>query len=244
MTFRLMVLCFVAVSPQIARAQQPQPQPQQEDPQLLEARQHFEAGRNAYNAADYAGAIREFKYAEQIRPSPILDYNIGLANEKLGKRRVAVKYYRRYLDGAPQANNRAEVQATIASLEQQIAASNVPPPPEQPGDAPPAYQPPPPGYGGQQPSYGDPYQPGSPAPIPPAQPGTRKSYWWVALVVVGAVAVVAVIVAVAVVYGSPTYYAGANTVRELPPRSEILPAPRITPSDRPATPAMQTLFRF
>src|SRR5947209_3110375 len=62
------------------------------DDAMAQAKQHFETGRNAYNAGDYVTAIREFKAAEQLRPSPILDYNIGLANEKLGKRRVAVKY--------------------------------------------------------------------------------------------------------------------------------------------------------
>src|SRR5690348_3624555 len=72
--------------------------PANDDATMAQAKQHFETGRNAYNAGDYVTAIREFKAAEQLRPSPILDYNIGLANEKLGKRRVAVKYYKRYLE--------------------------------------------------------------------------------------------------------------------------------------------------
>jgi len=83
------------------------PTPASDDATMAQAKQHFETGRNAYNAGDYVTAIREFKAAEQLRPSPILDYNIGLANEKLGKRRVAVKYDKRYLEEQPNASNKA-----------------------------------------------------------------------------------------------------------------------------------------
>ena len=85
-----------------------------DDAAMAQAKTHFETGRNAYNAGDYVTAIREFKAAEQLRPSPILDYNIGLANEKLGKRRVAVKYYKRYLELQPNAANKAEVEGKVA----------------------------------------------------------------------------------------------------------------------------------
>src|SRR4051812_28893535 len=97
--------------PYASRAENPPPQappPQQgavNDEALVQAKQHFEAGRNAYNAGDYQTAIREFKAAEALRPSPILAYNIGLANEKLNKKRVALKYYKRYLEQMPSAPN-------------------------------------------------------------------------------------------------------------------------------------------
>jgi tetratricopeptide (TPR) repeat protein len=188
------------------------------DDALMQAKQHFEAGRNAYNAGDYISAIREFKSAESLRPSPILAYNIGLANEKLGKRRVAVKYYRRYLEQVPNAQNRAEVDGRIAQLEQEIAAqpppplppAGVAPPPtaEQPGDMPPQHepQPPPKGY--------DPYASTAPNNPPPATaPQKKKSYWWVWLIVgIGAAALTATIVALAVVYGntSSVAFTGAD----------------------------------
>src|SRR3954464_4685377 len=92
-----------------AAAAAPSAAPAAGDAAMAQAKQHFETGRNAYNAGDYVTAIREFKEAERLRPSPILDYNIGLANEKLGKRRVAVKYYKRYLEEQPNAANRGEV---------------------------------------------------------------------------------------------------------------------------------------
>src|SRR5262245_10215929 len=92
------------------------------DEALQQAKLHFEAGKNAYNAGDYQTSIREFKAAEMLRPSPILSYNIGLANEKLARPRVAAKYYRRYLEQMPNAPNRAEVEQRLAAAEQQIAA--------------------------------------------------------------------------------------------------------------------------
>ncbi len=194
-----------------ARTGSAQPAPDAADPTLAGAKHHFEAGKVAYNAGDFVNAIREFKAAEQLRPSPILDYNIGLANEKLGKRRVAVKYYRRYLESMPTAPNRKELEGTISTLEAQIAAST----PagqqqpqqqvEQPGDMPPPQQ--------QQPAGYDPYagQGGYVQPYRQPQAAPRRSYWWVALIVVGAVAVLTTIVVVAVIYGSPSYtvYAGA-----------------------------------
>jgi tetratricopeptide (TPR) repeat protein len=191
-----------------ARAQgQPAPapaaQPAAGDEALQQAKTHFEAGKNAYNAGDYPSAIREFKAAEALRPSPVLDYNIGLANEKLGKKRVAVKYYRRYLEGMPNAANRSTVEASIAQLEREIAAAPPPSPQqpqqgpavEQPGDMPPA-QP----VAPQQPSYGsyDPYAQPAPYYPPPQPPPKKKSYWWVALIVVlGVALIVGIAVAVA-----------------------------------------------
>jgi tetratricopeptide (TPR) repeat protein len=204
------------------------------DEALTQAKQHFEAGRNAYNAGDYLSAIREFKSAESLRPSPILAYNIGLANEKLGKKRVAVKYFRRYLEQVPNAQNRAEVDGRIAQLEQEIAAQPPPPPPppagqagqapppppssaEQPGDMPPQHeaQPPPKGY--------DPYASTAPnnPPATPAQPQKKKGYWWVWLIVgLGAAALTAVIVALAVVYGntSTVAFTGADHALMTNPR--------------------------
>jgi hypothetical protein len=92
------------------------------DPTMAEARRHYDAGRKAFDANDLIGAIREFKAAAALRPAPRLDYNIALANDRLGRWRVALRYYRRYLDGAPAATDRVEVETRIAQLEQQINA--------------------------------------------------------------------------------------------------------------------------
>lgn len=237
----------------------PQAAPGGEDATLQEAKQHFETGRNAYNAGDYVTAIHEFKQAEALRPSPILAYNIALANEKLGKRRVAVKYYRRYLEQQPNAANRAEVEQKIATLEQEIAqqpaaaavqpggtapqpgapgAETPPPPPptaEQPSDMPP----PDPNAGRVQPGYYDPYASQPPPGAPAAQkPKKKKSYWWIGLIVAGAVSITIAIIVVAVLFAdattTTTYYGYDHSA--LTPG----PAPRVDRHDLGGV----TLFRF
>lgn len=204
--------------------------PASDDAAMAQAKQHFETGRNAYNAGDYVTAIREFKAAEALRPSPILAYNIGLANEKLGKRRVAVKYYKRYLELQPNAANKAEVEQKVQALEAEIAAS---PPPaamaqpggtapqpggaaaqpggaqvEQPGDMPPADPNATAGAAAAQPGY-DPYASQAPPGQPPAKPAKKKSYWWIGLIIGGAVTVTVVLAVVIWVYAvnnTTTYY--------------------------------------
>ena len=218
--------------PYAARAQQPPPPAPAAgagDEALNQAKSHFDAGKNAYNAGDYPTAIREFKAAEALRPSPILDYNIGLANEKLNKKRVAVKYYKRYLEGMPNATNRATVEASVAQLEREIAAS---PPPgqqqppqqvEQPADNPPPQDnQPPPTYS----SY-DPYA-STPAPYQTApQPPKKKSYWWVALIVVGGAAILIGVIVYAVLVVDATSSISAERV---PPTTNSQRSPGLGPS--------------
>ncbi|MCU1280261.1 MAG: hypothetical protein JWM53_3807 [bacterium] len=193
-----------------------------DDAAMGQAKQHFETGRNAYNAGDYVTAIREFKAAEQLRPSPILDYNIGLANEKLGKRRVAVKYYKRYLEEQPNASNKGEVEQKVTALEAEIASQ---PPPaantqpggtapqpgaqvEQPGDMPPPDPSAQPGAQASQPGY-DPYA----AQAPPGQavkPAKKKSLWWIGLIIGGAVTITIVLAVVIYVYAANTTFVAAD----------------------------------
>lgn len=207
--------------------------PPGDDATMAQAKQHFETGRNAYNAGDYVTAIREFKAAEALRPSPILSYNIGLANEKLGKRRVAVKYYRRYLEQQPNAANKAEVEQKVQALEASIAAEPSPaataqpggtaPQPgmqEQPSDMPPpdtSAQPgaapaPTPGY--------DPYA-STPPPGQPvtAKPAKKKSYWWIGLIIGGAVTLTIVIAVLVWVYAVDTTTTLATTPNHSPATS-------------------------
>ncbi len=201
------IFLWAVLWPDVSRAADPPPP--SEDAAMASAKQHFEAGRQAYNLGDFPGAIREFKAAEVLRPSPILAYNIGLANEKLARRRVAVRYYKRYLEGAPSAPNRAEVEGRIATLEREVAAQPAQQPVESVQDNPP----PPPGYN-------DPNNPAPPMvqagqdpyagpPMTTSPVHRKRSLWWVWLIVgIGATAVIAGIV-VGTLYGvsDVAYYA-------------------------------------
>lgn len=216
MIARLVVLVLLALAPgRVVWAQGAVA----DDQALAEAKRHFEAGKNAYTAGDYQTAIREFKAAEALRPSAVLAYNIGLANEKLGKRRVAVKYFRRYLDGAPGAPNRAEVEQKIATLERDIAANPGAPQVQQqerPSDMPPEQPPPPTANAGY-----DPYQGNTPPP-PQTPAKQKKSLWWVWLIVgVGSAALLGIIIGVSVwaLRSTPVYdpYALGQSLTSPPP---------------------------
>jgi len=160
---------FTAVAPLEARADDGAAKREQ-------ARQFFEAGKRFYEMQNWRAAIDQFKQAAQLIPSPILDYNIALCYEKLGKPRTAIKFYKRYLQGMPKADNRSEVEAKIAALEKQVAqqeqataaAQATQPPAGQPGPAGPS---PTTGAPSQVPSGGTPGQAQGMAPPPPPPPG-------------------------------------------------------------------------
>jgi hypothetical protein len=103
------------------RAPRAQPASPSDDATLAQAKQHFERGKELFKSAAYEEAIREFKVADQIKPSPILAYNIGLAYDKLGRCRAAVGFFQRYLREQPDADNRADTEQKIAEQQAKLA---------------------------------------------------------------------------------------------------------------------------
>jgi tetratricopeptide (TPR) repeat protein len=87
-----------------------------------EAKKHFLEGKRLYDAGDYNGAIREYKLAEELAPSPLNDYNIGYAYDRLGDKANAAKHYRSYVDRMPNAKDRETVLARASKLEAELAA--------------------------------------------------------------------------------------------------------------------------
>ncbi len=92
------------------------------DDQRSRARQHYIKGKELFSAGDYRGAIREFENADRLSPSPVLDFNIGLAHDHLGERDKAISRYKSYLRAMPNARNRAAVEAKIRRLEGELRA--------------------------------------------------------------------------------------------------------------------------
>ena len=111
----LLTLVFALLSATVAIAQ---PDPR------VEARAHYQAGVAKYTAAQYDEAVAEFRAAEQLAPSPMNDYNIGLALDHKGDAAGAIAAYRAYLDRAPNAANRADVEAAIAKLKPYLSAGD------------------------------------------------------------------------------------------------------------------------
>jgi tetratricopeptide (TPR) repeat protein len=91
-------------------------------PDLDRARRHFEAGSQAFQRGDYPRAELEFRGAYAITKDPLLFYNIGQSQQRRGHLEAAIKSYRSYLAGVPDAEDRAEVESIISKIEKEMTA--------------------------------------------------------------------------------------------------------------------------
>ena len=71
---------------------------------------HFERGVKQYNLGRFPEAIVEFEHAYDKDPAPILLFNIAQSHRQHGNKERALFFYRRYLEQAPDAPNRADVE--------------------------------------------------------------------------------------------------------------------------------------
>jgi hypothetical protein len=65
----------------------------EQDPTLC-GRRHFEVGTRAFEAGDYAGAVKEFELAIKHRAHPVIRFNLALSLSRLGKPSAAVAQLR------------------------------------------------------------------------------------------------------------------------------------------------------
>lgn len=88
---------------------------------VTQARQHFQSGKQLFDAGDYRGSIREFEAANKLAPAPLLLFNIGLAYERLGEAAPALQHFKAYLEQMPTASNRSLVEIKIDRLQSGVA---------------------------------------------------------------------------------------------------------------------------
>lgn len=96
------------------------------DSRIDAAREHLERGEELYVSEDWDGALAEFQRAHELlegHPSQYLvTYNLGRCHEHLFQYGRAMAFYRRYLqEAAPDAADRAEVQAKVDLFQQLLA---------------------------------------------------------------------------------------------------------------------------
>jgi tetratricopeptide (TPR) repeat protein len=82
-----------------------------------EAKAHYQAGVKLYSGGDYKGAIKEFSAAQELAPADLNNYNLALCYDKLGDPEPAIQYYRAFLDKQPGSDKKAEIESSIARLE-------------------------------------------------------------------------------------------------------------------------------
>jgi tetratricopeptide (TPR) repeat protein len=82
----------------------------------LAARGHYQAGTVYFQRGEYRRAVAAFLAAREQYDRPELDYNLGLAYERLGDAARALDAYERYLQRRPDADNRKEVETRTRAL--------------------------------------------------------------------------------------------------------------------------------
>lgn len=95
------------------------------DPRLEEARAHVAEAKKAFAKRKFAVALQEFQAAQQLKPAPVLWFNIGKCHEKLNDIPKALRAYRTYLSEAPNAPDKKEVSKAIARMELKLRARGV-----------------------------------------------------------------------------------------------------------------------
>jgi len=96
----------------------------QQTPDDAAARGYFERGRSAFEEADYEGALVYFRHAYRLSHRGELQYNIGVAADRLQREEEALEAFEQYLEESENAVRKAEVQERIVALRQSIAERN------------------------------------------------------------------------------------------------------------------------
>lgn len=85
------------------------------------AREYFERGRTAFEQADYEAALVYFRHAYRLSQRGELQYNIGVAADRLQREQEALEAFQHYLEETPNPTRQAEVRERIAALRRSIA---------------------------------------------------------------------------------------------------------------------------
>lgn len=130
MAMRFLSAFFIlwATSPSFAQEDFP-------DATTVEAQSLFAAGQSAYDDARYEDALRYFRLAAEVSPLPELQYNIGLAADRLRRDADALAAFEAFLRGVDEGHPKYnEVQARVRVLRGlDLRVHRVP---EEPQDAP------------------------------------------------------------------------------------------------------------
>lgn len=112
-----------------------------------QAKAYFNAGVEAYDQGKYEIALREFQHAHALSHSPALYFNMAACEEHMDHYQAAALLLRQYLIEKPDADDKANVELRIKSLEERderLHKMNEPEPMVKPSAGPTATETPPP----------------------------------------------------------------------------------------------------
>jgi tetratricopeptide (TPR) repeat protein len=93
----------------------------QQAPNDAAAREYFERGRSAFEHADYERSLVYFRHAYRLSQRSELQYNIGVAADRLQREEEALDAFERYVEETESPAREAEVRERINALRQSIA---------------------------------------------------------------------------------------------------------------------------
>jgi tetratricopeptide (TPR) repeat protein len=93
-----------------------------EDPDVVQAKQHYRRGLAHFNLKEYDLAIGQFEKAYRLHPDSVFLYNLGQSHRLAEHHDQALHFYRAYLRAEPRAANKRDVEGRIGELEKVIAA--------------------------------------------------------------------------------------------------------------------------
>ncbi len=102
-------LCAALVFADPARAQTPE----------SEAKLAALEGKKAFEQGDYATAIRKYEAAQQLKPAPLLLFNLAQSHRFAGHVELATRYFRGYLTTSPPPVQARAIEALIERLQAQ-----------------------------------------------------------------------------------------------------------------------------
>ena len=85
------------------------------------AREYFERGRASFERADYEAALVYFRHAYRLSRRGELQYNIGVAADRLQREDEALEAFEHYLEETDNPAREAEVRERIGALRKSIA---------------------------------------------------------------------------------------------------------------------------
>ena len=113
---RIAIVLLLAAG--VAQAAEPTPGTPEAN---AEAKRLYLSATRHFDLSEYPAALDDFKQAFRFKDDAVFLYNIAQCYRLMNKNEDALSFYRSYLRRAPDAPNRAEVEAKIAALQEAIA---------------------------------------------------------------------------------------------------------------------------
>jgi hypothetical protein len=98
---------------------------------LAAAKKHYGDGEKKYKAGDYAGALEDFKQANEIKSTPHAERYLGLCEDNLGHYQAALDWYDKFLAHVPdklasQGDDLRKREAEIKALPGKVHVDSTP----------------------------------------------------------------------------------------------------------------------